>query len=671
MKKKTFSNFIRNLSGAMRAFLIVAAVFLVIGLGSAGAVQSTGRAFELPAQQEGDAVTPSVVLHVSAPEDYSGGTLYVKDVYLNVGAIYNEIGSTATLRLGRGTAGTSSFASYTDFVFANGYEAVEEGQTASAIAGGQYNWVSASASSSNWSEAGYSINSYSYYRLVARNANMLINEVVFVGVDHSLAEEEQTPVLLNVSVDENSVLYDSETDSFSGSASLTAAAAILDSQHIPTLAQTSFCRFGEEEVYSLRTISEMYAGGSFYSYNTFTGDRVYSALGSVLLAFGTLIFGISPFGLRFFPMLASFGVLVIGFCLVRRLFKSDRAGLMFALAYALSGVGLVYGHLGTPLMIGVFFLLAALYCAVLFLLNGMKGANVRSVMPVALSALFSAAAICVNGAFVVPVLGVVAVFIAGMVRQMRARRYHLDKAIAEAEQSEDEGGKEQVAKVVSEYRYKNRTAVGCFAVLLIFGAFFLSLLGTLPMFFTYAKLYTDLAGGASSNFFLLMWNAFAGGFVGSNPVSASQSVWSIWYETFRGAGDMYAVTATGLFAALPAVLIGVVGMVLALIRIVRYFRGGREKSERAFVRAAAILFGGLVLSLIAALFAQGGPVMIMLAYVFVFAFVGLAAAGRGEARSNGEKAVTAVAITVAAIVFLLAAVFTFSIPLAASFMGMF
>lgn len=676
MKQK---NFWRKLSGWMRAFLIVAFAFLIVGLGTLGSVQSTGKSYELPVKKSGDEKEPCILIQLSAPEGYSSANISIREIYLNAGTVYSEAGTQATIRISRGTSATSSFVNYTDVAVVNGYEVVEEtngegAATTSAQWGGMlYNWISVSECGSQWSSSGYTLSTYSYFQITARTCNVVLNEIVFVGVDKTLSEEKQVPVLIPAKVNAASVLYDTQTGEVSNDVAIRQASAVVDAQRIPATAQSSFFRYGEEETYSMMSVTEMRFGNSYYSGDIYHGDRVYNSLGTDILALGTAIFGMSPFGLRFFPFLASFGILVLGFCFVKKLFGSDRSGFAFALLYVLCGSSLSLGHLGTPLMIGLFFLFASLYACYLFYANGMKKANFASAIPLLLSGLSGAAAVCVNGAYVLPVLGVVALFAAGMVRQVRERRRLLDLAIAEAEAEEkapvetDETvvtGKQKVVNVMNDYRYKNRVAPAIFIAFLVLGTVILSMLGVLPMYYTYVKLYGNPA--SSVNVLSLIWKAFVGGYTGSNFVTA-HTVWSAFYRLFVGSGDVYAVTAAGLLPSAVAVFAGVVGLVFAIVRYVKLMRG--KETKGAVVSAYRILAIGLVLSLVTALFAQGGPAFLFAAALFLFAF---AAASFGESgNGKGDCAIAIVGTVLLVVWFLLFAVTTFSVPLPATFWAKF
>ena len=200
----------------------------------------------------------------------------------------------------------------------------------------------------------------------------------------------------------------------------------------------------------------------------------------------------STFGLRFFPMLAAAGTLVSCAFLARRIAKKEAAGVIFAALFALACAPLALGGLGTPLMIGVFFFMLSVNACHYFYANGMRTDKFSAALPLLVSGLAGALAILTHGAYIVPMLGVATLFVCGVVRLRRARRFYLDKAIAEAEAeqaAEEEpvpaaetsgpalpSAKEKVARVAAQYRNMTAIAAIAFAGALIVGAFVLGLI---------------------------------------------------------------------------------------------------------------------------------------------------------------------------------------------------
>lgn len=674
-----------------RAFLILSVAFLAVGLASLGTATSAGKAYGLWTKGEGDVSEPAIVFRLSNLTEKKGNSnvtveLAVKRVFVNVAAIYGQPGEVATLRLGRGYSATSSFSTYTDGTIENFYAA----EGTSNAPGALYNWVEPFAE--KIPAAGWRVSTYRCFKLTSRTHNVLINEVVFLGeiLDEN-REGTGKMCVIPAEIDAGDATLlpieqeEGESREQARARALKEAGALLDAQIRPSASQSSFFRFSQEEVYSLMTIREMRTGTRYDNRNVglYRGDTVYGALGNDILALGTLIFGMSPFGLRFFPMLASFGVLIFGYMLAKRLGKTEKAGFLFAVLYALGNFAFGFGHLGTPLMLGLFFFTASLDLMHRFYWRGMKKANAASAVPVALSGLFAACAILVNGAWLIPAAGIVALFVLGMVRQRRAKQYYLDKAIAEAEtesvapMSEDEGvntpskAERKVARVAREYAFRERIAPTLFAAFFLIGGLLLSVLAMLPASPAYIKIFDD-PSAPKIGFFGLIWETFKGGYTGRNVTAYGGSGWAFFYELFRGTGSVYAVT--GIVFNVVGMLACVFGAVFAVYRIVRILSAGKPaREQRGELRALAVPLVGCLLTLIPSFFGAGA--VAFRGAASVFGFILFAMAHRHFSESGDAVAAKAARIAVIVglcllvVFFLLTAFFTFSIPLPGSFMG--
>lgn len=647
-------NFWKSASKYFRAFLITALAFLVIGLGTLGSVMSTGDSFVLTSKQSGDEKEPSLMFHVMLPEGLDEDTdeynLYVKKVLVNVGAVYAPAGEDTDIRIGRGTSPDLIYSLTYPLTVPSVYRA--ENGSDEALSNGPYNWAVFDVTSVT--EKGWRLRDYAYYCFFARSNSVRINEVVFVAENNDLPEEERKPVVLAAELDDASIIRRAEGET--KEEALERASAVLDSQYLPTLSSSSFYCYSEEEAYSMMTIAEMRAGGSYVTGDTYLADTVYNALGTDILALGTLVFGMSPFGLRFFPFLAAFGVLVLGYFLVRDLSKSERAGFIFAVLYALSAAFFAAGHLGTPLMLGVFFFTASVYFCHKFYAKGMKTADFKGALPVILSALFGALAVCTNGVWVIPMLGVIALFVAGMVRQRKAKAYYLAKAEAmpeapaAAEETPVPSPKERVER---EYRRKDRAAIASFAVVFLIGSLVLSLLAVIPAYLPYVRVFGDPA--APMGVFAVAWKLFAGGFTGVNVTSYAQS-WSL-HTIFAGTGELFAVTCAGLLTAAVAAAASIVALVWFLV--------GKKQCEKPALRALVIAAVGLVLALVSSFFGGGSFGFTLTALIFLFAIGGFTG---DQVLAEGGRAAKAAMWVIAVLLilsFVLLIPFTFSVPLPA------
>ncbi len=659
-------NFWKAASKYFRAFLILAIAFLVIGLGTLGSVMSTGDSFVLTAKQDGDEKEPSLMFHVSLPEELSEEVseynVYVKKILVNVGAVYAPVGEDTDIRIGRGTSPDLIYSLTYPLTVPSVYTPASEADETEGSYNGPYNWAVFDVTSVT--ENGWRLHDYAYYFFAARTNSVRINEVVFIAENNSLSEEQREPIMLDAELDDASIIRRMEGESTQDA--LKRASAVVDSQQLPNLSQSSFNRYSEEEAYSMMTIAEMRDGGTYVTGDTYLADTVYNALGTDILALGTLIFGMSPFGLRFFPFLAAFGVLIFGYLLVRDISKSERAGFIFAVLYVLSAAFLAAGHLGTPLMLGVFFFVASAYFCYKFFAKGMKSANLRGAAPVIWSALFGALAICTNGVWTIPMVGVVVLFAFGMVRQKKAKEYYLQKAEeAPAEVIQMEDGteyevtsEERTARVRAEYSRKDRIAIASFVTVLLIGTFILSLLAVIPAYLPYVRVLGDPA--LPMNVMQVAWKLFAGGFVGANVTSYAQS-WAM-HTLFKGVGDLYAVTVAGAITGIVAVVASIVALVWYLVS---GKKEGDEKSAKVALRALVIAAAGLLLSLICSAFGGGAFGFLLTALFFLFAIGGTAADRVLVSGGKAAKVMMWVFVALLIIAFVLLIPFTVSIPLPA------
>ena len=677
---------------ATRIILIVALVFLVIGMSTLGSFYSAGDAYELKTQGN-SAETPTVIFRLTNPsttdEHGHSATQYLrlKHIYVNIGAAYIAEGETTTIRaeVAASTTGSVSNSRRFDYTFGNFVSATEAGaqEDGEEYPNVYYSWQDMVPADSD----GWSISSYRYVRLTARDANVLLNEVVFVGEvmasSASNAEGTGEIVVIPATIESATPLM-GETEEVAAAR----AAALLDSQVMPSLNSFRMNKLSDEETLSMMTIREMYTGAEYGEGNIYTGERVYGSVGEEILALGTLIFGMSPFGLRFFPMLAAAGALVCGAFLARRIAKKDAAGIIFAVLFALACAPLALGGLGTPLMIGVFFFLLSVNSCHYFYANGMRTEKFTSALPLLVSGLAGALAILTHGAYLVPMVGVVALFACGMVRMRRARRVYLDKAIAEVEAEETapaepaeapapsapapeedarpalSPARRKVAAVAAEYRNKTSIALVTFLGALVVGAFVLGLILATPMYFTWLKLF-DNPASPSMNIIALAATAFAGGFTGVIPGGMGSSAWNVVYSISRVNGEAYSALYASVinFAALIAVLFAVVSAVVHLVMLCRTKEWGRE--ERAAIRGIVVPAVGIILALVTAIFAKDAVQFVLLAYIFAFVLAAAEAVKLMQtSKAKLVRILCWVELALLVVMFVLLFVFTTGLPVA-------
>ena len=685
---KNFLQKFKKFVGFPFAFLLIMILFLGVCLGTSGSTATTGKSLEL--QYTADSNWSWVVFKINAPktkdEDGHETDMNVRlhDVYLNIGTIYSEK-QTATFELQWGSSSSTKAADFfrpsqikRAVLYSAPKEEVKEAESSDTSYAYTYNasyrWIAPFGVSAMDETSTYkTLDKERYYKLVLprfdgkdQKVNVLVNEIVFVGEVYEGTEGTGKYVVLPTEIDSRTSVPAKDKEE-----GLARAEALIDAQTVPSLSESTFHRYGREELKMLSTLSEMRMGRTSVAGDYYHGDKTYNSLGLNLTYLGTLIFGTSPFGLRFFNVLASFGVLVVGFFLVKNLFKSDKAGLTFGIIYALCGASMSLAHLASPIMIGVFFLLSSLYACYRYYARGMKNSSAEETLPLLLSGISGALAILVNGAFVIPVAGVAGLFAVGVIKQHKKNRAVLDEAIEFAEKEKAEGipaiaedgteseGNKKVRTALNKYRYDTAAAISVFAVCLLLGTFVLSILLALPVSFAANKIYTGSAGAA--NLFIVAFRLFAAGFA-SDGISG----FNYLYPIFTGTGARYAVTLGMMNFA--ATLLGLVGIAFAIYRIVMLAKNKAEMKEYASV---IIPLAGLVLSLITAAFAGGAVAFVLLANLFAFALVSGGAElfeKEGAKQAKAVFIVKIVALVLLVLCFALTAVCTFSVPLPASFM---
>ncbi len=717
--KKVISIF-KKFKGFLLASFLVALAFLAVGLGTLGSTYSAGSAFELEeVKRHEDSSRPAVIFRLPSSFPDSEKTVSIVDVYVNVAVIYKEAGTPVTLTLQRSTSSRSTDVNKTSWYTSSTYKfdgTLENFYTPEPVlddkgnppkdykvptATNEFYRFSAPFTSAinkrTWSMS----STTSYWGLTVSGGNVLLNEVVFIGErETDTAGEKEKVVIPGVEV-----VYAVHGEEDPERAKLPAQ-ALVDAQpkSVPSLEPTTYSRFTKGEIPTLMTISEMRRGNAFATnadpeaiaaVDTYHADEVYGAFGTDFIALGAAIFGLSPFGVRFFPLLAAFGALLVLSRFAARLLKSEKAGFAFALLFATAGITLSLAHVGTPLMIGIFFFACALDLVHRFYAKGMKKARLLSTMPLLAAGLFGAAAICVNGAFIIPMAGVVALFVLGMFRMKKSRDHQLEKIVEEPEdapvpanasalQSAQEGEvlaretrEQRAAKVLSDHRFKRVAAPLIFGAGLIVGAFLFALVGMIPAYYAYLKLY-DNPASPSLNVFALAWHTFANGFVGSNAF-AGDTTWNFFYTLFRSeasfkqpAGTVFSVLGFCVnWAAMLAALAGIVFAVVKLISLVK--NKADAKATRITLRRTLIPLVLLCLSLIAAVSVKTGLVFVLLAWLLSFVLAASFFGGKHEGKTATAvkivNIVNIVGMVLLVAVFGLLLVFNLGIPLPANILA--
>ena len=218
----------------------------------------------------------------------------------------------------------------------------------------------------------------------------------------------------------------------------------------------------------------------------------------------------------------------------------------------------------------------------------------------------------------------------------------------------------------AEWRRNINSAPVMFFVGLVLGTFLLALLGMLPAYFTYVKFYDDPAA-PTMNVFALAWKTFANGFAGSNAYGAG-TPWNIFRTVYSGTNYMHAVTMIALNPV--ALAAGAAGLAYGIYRLI-ILLGVKERDKvwRAEMRRVCILLCGLAVTLVAALTVRECAPFVLLLYLFYFLLASCLFGASFEGKlATPMKVVNVVGFVLLVLGFAALAVFTFSIPLPATFL---
>ena len=635
-------------------------VFLIAGACTIGGFSSPGSAYYLPAEQY-------IVYYLDFQEDENGDTASLASVYVNVGAVYTDIGDTFTLEFRHGNAsgsytnGKFSSAGMGKIALANIYQApVEdtEGEEASAAdtaaaLGTNYGWVKAF----DYTEDPVSYSSYRLVR-VAASCDMLLYGISFVDTQGEVIPAYTAEA--DVRGFFGSSYWPSYRDLFrandrsSAYGALGEPAALTDGA-APAAGDTAYSQFTQEEKYTLLQMDNIRLG-SIVADGTYNASTDFGPLAALLPMLGTLVFGVCPFGLRIVPLLCTAGLLAVLYFFGKELLRRPGWGFLTAALTAFGGLALTVGRLGLAYAPIALCVVAAYWCMFRFFRRGVSAAKpAAGACSVLASGLCFALAMALDPKCIFALLGLAGLFAAGMVRQKRKDAAALAKvraAAAEGEEAAQSASDAPQLDTAQSYAldtaqsyaldtaqsYARRLA-WLFAVLGFIAATVAFIaLAFLPQYFTYMQLYEADPSAPSLGFFTLLFRALGDAFtVGDVTALSAANAASCfgWLIGFKGA-TLFTAGEGGTYIALNAqanyamLLVALVGFVWSTVYTLRYAFGGgqkrRDAGEFAFSAVAAycVLTAGALTSLLQYAFCGGAnAAQSMLFYAFFFGYIPL------------------------------------------------
>lgn len=490
-----FVRFFNGTSVCARIFAVVAIVFFFFGIFTVGGLNGTGKSATV---KKSTTVTFAYDLQPEGDQD-------LHSVYVNVGAVYAPVGSSAATDSVQISAtyvqesGGSTSAVGTIYV----HDIYTRSKTESHKSNANYNWVLIGSGHYHGKTVLLTFNR-SY-------ATAEINEVAFLDEEGGLIKAKVN-------------------EAKSEGVSRSTVAATLDAPGSFHMPGSAYYDFSQSEEYMLNSIYAVRNGGQWLS--NAKGDKTatstaaagttdYNSFGILVYTLSTAIFGTSAFGLRLPSFLSAFGTFVLLYFLGKKAFKSDKWGLVLAVVFGIGGTFSTVGRLGTPMALALLAVVACIYCMYLFYANGISRENpVCGALSVLFSGLCFGVALAVHTVAALPCVIALVLFALGVVRLVKANRYALEKvtakgvaAKADGEETAEEGVEEteraatpnaEERKIRLSSEYQMRLVIAFFAVAFVGFPLILLIVSGIPTYYLFATNYLDLSKySAESNYLFL------------------------------------------------------------------------------------------------------------------------------------------------------------------------
>lgn len=570
------------------AFLTV--IFFLVGFFTMGSFAHSGEAYYATKDTR-------AVVQLDLDENQT----YVKEIYLNVGAVY-AVGAEEEARL---TVQTStSKTSTSDSTWSNlaSFSLTQAGLNGE---NGLFNWVNVAKDMKKGS---------SVVRRVSIKANVSfdINEIICI------ADNGKT-IPLSVAEYGNEDVDTEELEK------------VFDAQARFAFKSSAYRNFTQEEGKYLSYLRNLSLGSEYYQEDSYTFAEDFGALGTLLLAPSVALFGESVFALRLPSLLATSATLVGVFLLFSLLFRNEKYGFLASCLFVLGGLAWTAGRLGAPYAFVACALVYATYFAYLFFAKGVSEHNIaKGASKVLLSGLCLAAAVAVEGVAILPALGVFAVLAFGFIRQKKAFEY----TVAKLETIEDEDKKKLLLrKQRMLYQNKLRACAGYLTVGSLIGYFFFIFLSTIICHNAYARAFGNLG------FALLLGKNIAAGFSVTASV-LNGAIAFAWFLPLKAATLYVNGGAEWLAIANPALTVFALASLIASTVALVKNRKATDKKNNRVRRVYSVLLSGTLLTALAAVIKGTNQTTGALAfYVFYYGFILLAAylySGDGEEEKKIE-----------------------------------
>ena len=604
--------FFAKYSKFTKAAAILVLAFFVLGACTIGGFNSPGGAYF--AEED-----TTVAIYLDYNKNESGSSVALDKVYLNVGAMYEDIGSDVTLTFRHASATLTTLSWST-----TGLGSLKIGNLYSQSGGvtnANYNWIKAF----DLTESGKTVSTTRRIIQILFPSSTVVNEAVFVDKDGNVipAYTDRAEV---EKVFADSSKWTTYRDLFASNDKYEGVSELLDAQNNYRTGSSAYFNFTQDEMYTLMQIDHILLG-NFNANGVFTSNTDVGPLSVLLPLLGALIFGKSPFGLRVVPVLFAAALVAAAYFLGKKLFKSDGYGFLTAALAALGGTAIVVGRLGLSYSALAFFAVCAFLFMYKFFEDGIDGAYpVKSAAgSVLASGIFFALAFAADPKSVWLALPLLFMFVWGVVRRSRAHREEMRAVRKEmSDKNAHEPSEEVMLANIEEcekrertltavYGYENRTVWLFFALAFVVATAMFAVLAALPFNFTYVKMYEADPSSPSMGIFALIAQALGDAFSVGNVTQFSAANASSpfgWLIGYKGA-TLFSVSSDAVYSALNVqanigmTVTALVGLIFMASYAVLYFATGGAKGAYASEHAprALLLFAVLGLAVLASMLA--------------------------------------------------------------------
>ncbi len=530
----------------------------------------------------GDCVTAMANKQVCYKLEFAQGQTKLDDVYINLGSIYVKAGEDVGLTVRTSTSSSSNptWSIFDSATIGNIY-------STKGISGANFNWVAVATD-----KAKSSIKAISF----TFDENVVINEIVCRSENGS--KIKLTPLA-------------------AASSGYTAKAleAAVDAQNSFTTKTTAKYVFSQEEAFYLTSIHALRTANQFYEGSVYRLDADFTAVGSLLMLPSVAMFGNSTFALRLPSLVATTVMLVFIFLLGSELFKDKKYGLLFAVIFAFGGLATSVGTYGTVHAIVTSALVGGLYFMYRFYAKGISNNHVvRDSMNILISSLYCALAVAIEAVAGAPAIGIVVLFVFGMIRQHKAYKLALEKTNGQEETKTNENGEtvvynRQALKVKKQYNYKVQVCISLCALGCFVGCFMILLLAGIFAYPAYVAVYDSAEAHTVSFASLVVRNFLASGLANNSTLYTAGNATNVfaWFLPIK-ASTVYSATANGTYIArtiLPnfaLTLISFVCLLAVTAKVVYDFvKKNSDKQTLRIRRIYFVLFGGMIAAMLSAL----------------------------------------------------------------------